>query len=84
MSQLILIFSDGIKGNFWTVTDPDGLHTIRVASTVDVEKHVETLFPRYTHLRKAFGGEMVTWMEHQPDVEIVGTLEIKDGVVTQR
>lgn len=83
MSQLILIFSDDIKGNFWTVTDPDGSHTIRVSSTVDLEKHVETLFPHYTNLRPAFGGEMVTWMEFHPEIKIVGNLEIKDGVVTQ-
>lgn len=83
MAQFILIFSDDIKGNFWTVTDPDGSHTLRVSSTVDVQKHVETLFPRYTNLREAFGGEMVTWMEHHPKVEIIGNLEINDGIVTQ-
>lgn len=84
MSHMLLIFSDDIKGNFWVVIDPDGQYTIRVSSTVDLEKHVETLFPRYTNLRPAFGGEMVMWMEHHPDVKIVGNLEIGDGVVTRR
>jgi hypothetical protein len=81
--SLILVFSDDIKGNFWTITDPDGTHTIRISATVDPKIHIETLFPKYTNSRLAFGGEMVDWLDFHPDIKIIGNLEVTEEGVTR-